>query len=252
MTSSAFDLKGCSVAGTLVSESLVQSGEAGGGGVTGAVQQPPHPRRFTGDVGQARQPSRCPVAQAAAPVCGQRLSWRGQVSCFLSHGAAGASFSGSLSALYFRGTNVSLLLACWYTKLTWNLRSLYSWLSSSGGGEEGERKATPLPSHCPSSLRAGCRLAPMSPRTIRSGGVGRVQAQRGSPTQRATSYSVQMPVRPESSSEEARGGPEAPAARRASATASASPGALTPDGPLPARAQLQCLPLGSSSATSSG
>lgn len=100
------------------------------------MQQPPHPRRFIGDVGQARQPSWCPMAQAAAPVRGQRLSWRSQVTCFLSRGAAGASFTGSLSTLYFRGINVSLL-ACWYTKLTWNLRSLYSWLSSSGGGEEG-------------------------------------------------------------------------------------------------------------------
>ena len=112
-------------------------------------------------MGQARQPSRCPMAQATAPVRGQRLSWRGQVSCFLSRGAAGASFSGSLIALYFRETNVSLLLACWYTKLTRNLRSLYSWLSSPGGGEEGERKATPLPSHWP-ELPAS-RMPPCSP-----------------------------------------------------------------------------------------
>lgn len=132
----------------------------GWGGNRGRATAPPHPR-FIGDVGQARQPSRCPMAQAAAPVRGQRLSWRSQVTCFLSRGAASASFSGSPSTLYFRGINVSLWLACWYTKLMGNLRSLYSWLSSSGGGEEGERKATPLPSHWP-ELPAS-RMPPCSP-----------------------------------------------------------------------------------------
>ena len=35
-----------------------------------------------------------------------------------------------LSTSYFRGINVSMLLACWYTKLTWNFKKpvLLAWL----------------------------------------------------------------------------------------------------------------------------
>lgn len=124
-------------------------------------------------------------------------------------------------------------------------RLLWRW------GSRREERPTGL-----SSLRAGCRPASlcvsMNHPRWRGGGetgsAGRVPTQGRAATQRATPYLVQMPVRPESPSEEARGGPEAPASRRASATASASPGTVNSR----PQAQLHCLPLGSSSTISRG